>query len=102
MPITQTEGKKFIQLNFTAGSGDTWTMIQDMLVRSIRVTAPPTKLADADYIVFSEAHGASPKVCVLSNNAMATFFHGAQTTILTISSYSLTNPADVVVSIEVD
>ena len=102
MPITESEGKKFVQLNFTAGSGDSWTMSQDMLVRSVRLTAPPTKLAVADYVVFGEAHGASPRVFVLSNDAKATFFHGAQTTKLSITSYSLTNPTDVVVSIEVD
>ena len=102
MPITETEGKKFIQLNFTAGSGDVWAMTQDMIVRSVRLTAAPGKIADTDFIVFAEAHGATPKAFVLSNDAKATFFHGRQSTKLALSSYSLTNPADVVVSIEVD
>jgi hypothetical protein len=101
MPITETEGKKFIQLNFT-GAGDSWAMNQDMTVRSVRVTAPPGKLADTDYITFAEDHGADPNIFTLSNEAKATFFHGAQCTKLRISAYSLTYPTDVVVSMEVD
>lgn len=102
MAITETEGKKFIQLNFTAASGDIWTMTADKYIRSVRVTGVPGKLADTDYITFTEDHGADPDIFVLSNEAKATFFQGRQATKLAISDYSLTHPADVVVSIEVD
>jgi hypothetical protein len=101
MAITETKGKKFVQIKFT-GAGDSWAMTQDMVVRSVRVTAQTGKLADTDYITFAESNGSSPDIFVLNNEAKATFFHGAQATKLAISGYSLTYPADVVVSIEVD
>jgi hypothetical protein len=101
MPITETKGKKFIQIKFT-GTGDSYAMSQEMIVRSVRVTAQPGKLADTDYITFAESNGDSPNIFVLSNEARATFFHGTQRTRLKISAYSLTNPTDVVLSIEVD
>ena len=102
MPITEAKGKKFIQVKFTAGSGDAYTMSQEMIVRSVRVTAPPGKLTDTDYITFGEVAGSNPNIFTSSLNAQATFFHGTQHTKLKIYAYSLTNPADVVVSIEVD
>jgi len=101
MAITETKGKKFIQINFT-GAGDSYAMSQEMIVRSIRVTAPPGKLADTDYITFGEVAGGNPNIVTLSPEARATFFHGTQHTKLKISAYSLTYPTDVVVSIEVD
>lgn len=102
MPITETEGKKFIQLNFTATSGDAWAMSRDMLVRSVRLTAPPGYLADTDYITFAEDNNSDPNIFTLSAEAKATFCHGVQATKLAISDYALTYPTSVVVSIEVD
>jgi hypothetical protein len=101
MPITETRGKKFIQINFT-GAGDSYSMSQEMIVRSVRLTAPPGKLADTDYITFKELSGGNPNIFTLSNEAKATFFHGSQSTAFGITAYSLTYPADVVISIEVD
>jgi hypothetical protein len=101
MPITEAKGKKFIQIKFT-GAGDSYTMSQEMIVRSVRVTAPPGKLADVDYITFAEVSGNNPNIFTLSNEGKATFFHGTQRTKLKISAYNLSNPADVVVSMEVD
>jgi hypothetical protein len=101
MAITETKGKKFIQIKFT-GAGDSYTMSQELIVRSIRLTAPPGKLADTDYITFGEKLGSIPDIITLSNEAKGTFFHGTQHTRLKISAYSLTNPTDVIVSIEVD
>jgi hypothetical protein len=101
MPITEIKGKKFIQIKFTGG-GDSYAMSQEMIVRSVRVTAPPGKLTDADYITFAEAENDNPNIFTLSNEAKATFFHGTQHTKLKISAYSLTYPTDVVLSMEVD
>ena len=101
MAITETKGKKFIQIKFT-GADDSYAMSQELIVRSIRLTAPPGKLADTDYITFAEKEGSNPNIITLSSEAKATFFHGTQHTRLKISTYSLTYPSDVIVSIEVD
>jgi hypothetical protein len=103
MAITEVKGKIFTQIKFT-GAGDTWSMANPAVIKSVRLTAPPTKLVDADYITFNEviAGGVSPDLFVLSKEARATFFNGTRTFKLGISSYSLTNPADVVLSVEVE
>lgn len=77
-------------------------MSRDQWVRSVRLTAPPGKLADTDYIKFGEVSGDSPDIFVLSAEAKATFLHGVQPTALAITDYRLTYPLNVVVSVEVD
>lgn len=104
MPVTEVKGKKFIQLNFTEGSGEgnVWEMSKSALVRSIRLTGPPLNFQGKDYIIFGEAEGNFPEIFALSYDGRATFFHGSQPTKLRITRYLLTYPTEVIVSIEID
>ncbi len=98
--VTEVNGKKFIQLTFATASSDTFKMSADANIKSVRLTAPPGYLADADFVTFKEVYNSEPSIFTLSNEAKATFFQQPIFTKLGIVAYKLTYYANVVLSIE--
>jgi len=103
MAITTKTGSRFTQVLFSTGTGELWAMSEPKIMRSVRLTALPGQLVfGTDYITFGEVGGEGPDLFVLSADALATIFHGSKSMRLAITDYLLTNPADVVVSLEYD
>jgi hypothetical protein len=99
MAIAIEKGKKFQRINLGATGGN-FEMVQDWLIREIRLT----NIVDGDYMTFYEAEGDKPKIFTLDYSKPATFFQGGLLTKIGFkwADCSVATPANAILSIEME